>query len=1127
MLKKSQFERNMTEHTVHLHVIGMMCQKNCGTTVRNALLNIPGALSADVSFLKKYACVTTSLLNDNKSKFENLSLEAIEMIGFEASVWDLEEPMEHTIHLRVEGMMCQQNCGSTVEEALRMKLDCLTNVEASFIRSHATATCQIKLSSSGYGRGSVISRVYTLEQIAIATLESVGFGATLMTEDDVMEITHDNSSVKNTTGNNSNLPGEMFSDEPILIDSNSATLQVKGMSCAICVGRVESLLHQVKGVIDATVMLTTHRAQIQVDDESSLAKIAETCAEVVTSGGYECSVLQAGNGGQGLAVNAAQMEDARSHEVKTWRSLLITSTAISTPLIILHYHQFEIFHKIPGFFFCQETIELFLATLVQCVVGKRYYKAAWKGWANGRFLGMDFLVVLGTTAAYCFSLLTYLKHLIMKDMYFMEDAAFATGAMLFTFVTLGKFLEAYAKGKTASALQTLMELQPVVALKVDTSKVDTNSLSTVDLTSLETVEMDAVDVKVGDYLYVLPGSRIPADGILVTTSDKVPHAYVDESALSGEPFPVAKPVGGQVIGATVNQLSTILIRVTAAGNATVLAQIVRLMEKAQAQKAPIEAEADRVACVFAPTVMALSLLTMVGWMIFYHNTDQLFVALMSAISVIVVACPCALGLATPTAVMVGTGVGASHGLLIKGGAVLEGAHSVNTVIFDKTGTLTTGKAVVDKVVQLIHQEDPLVENRPSLVGKDQVALWMAACAEKQSEHPLAKAIVNAARSAWGSDVTCSKEGVQVDEFLVVPGSGVECVVWKPKLGGYRVRVGSRCWVTSSISGPKKEEEECTGDREISEIRSTGRVGVYVSIISEADYIATVKKEGGHHQRHVIAVLGIADPIQKDSKLTVSALHKMGIEVWMCTGDDETTALAVAHEVGINNDNVCAGVKPEGKADLVTRLQKRTLAKQNDSSRIFSSERIIKSKPQPGRVAMVGDGINDSIALARADIGIAIGAGTQVAVEAADIVLVRSSLQDVVVALHLSRVVFRRIRMNFSWALGYNLMALPFAAGVFYPFTNFRLPPEFAGLMMAFSSVSVVTSSLLLRLYSRPFISADGVLHNKSGCCWTRDCLDECGQMVPIPKQRHHYSDLPIDEYGSEYDNNCSKTLEIV
>jgi Cu+-exporting ATPase len=378
-----------------------------------------------------------------------------------------------------------------------------------------------------------------------------------------------------------------------------------------------------------------------VDSEA----VARACAAQVTKGGYECTVLQVGpgeaKGGVSLAENAAQMQQARQEEFHVWRQLLGVAILLSTPLMILHYHEFKCLHNI-GIPFCQETLELLLATLVQVIVGKRYYKAAYKGWINGRFLGMDFLVVLGTTAAYAFALLTYLKHVWEHDTTSMMEATFMTGAMLFTFVTLGKFLESYAKGKTASALQTLMELQPVLALKVDTRKtpISEKNAAALDLSGLETIEISANDLSVGDYLYVLPGSRVPADGVLVATSDRSTHAYIDESALSGEPFPVAKALGEEVFGATVNQLSTLLIRITASGNSTVLAKIVQLIERAQSQKAPIEAVADKVAGVFAPTVIMLSAMTLLGWLIFYGNEDRLFVSVMSAISVVVVACPC-------------------------------------------------------------------------------------------------------------------------------------------------------------------------------------------------------------------------------------------------------------------------------------------------------------------------------------------------------------------------------------------------------------------------------------------------------------------------------------------------------
>ena len=382
-----------------------------------------------------------------------------------------------------------------------------------------------------------------------------------------------------------------------------------------------------------------------------------------------------------------------------------------------------------------------------------------------------------------------------------------------------------------------------------------------------------------------------------------------------------------------------------------------------------------------------------------------------------------------------------------------------------------------------------------MVAADKVCLWLAACAEKQSEHPLAKAIVNAAQSSWGADVTGSSEGVHVDEFLVVPGSGVECVVRGPVFGDWRVRVGNKAWVNEALTETEDADSVCEGEMEIGEVRRMGRIGVFVSILPESQFLSKWDRNGMPHRRRIAGVIGIADPIQAEAKSTVAALQLMGVDVWLCTGDDEVTALAVAKEVGIPDDNVCAGVKPEGKADLVSRLQKK-----DRSTSLRRDKRTLRH--QQGRVGFVGDGINDAIALARSDVGIAIGAGTEVAVEAADIVLVRSSLHDVVVALHLSRVVFRRIRLNFIWALAYNLMALPFAAGVFFAFTNFRLPPQFAGLMMAFSSVSVVTSSLLLRTYSKPTILSNGTLRH-AGC----GCSRVYPELVQSFRRGPAYSDI--------------------
>jgi Cu+-exporting ATPase len=698
---------------------------------------------------------------------------------------------------------------------------------------------------------------------------------------------------------------------------------------------------------------------------------------------------------------------------------------------------------------------------------------------------------------------------------------FETGAWLITFVTLGKYLEAYARGKTAGALKTLMELQPVSASKailplevlervhemdvrmniksdVEDDLMDISSVfAGVNLNSLQTEEKDISEISIGDFLLVLPGARIPTDGILIAregtgkiTGDKLSAihdntkvcAYIDESAFSGEPFPVAKRIGESVYGASVNQLSVILVRVTATGSETVLSRIVRLVDEAQGNKAPIQAQADKIASVFAPTVLVLAAITFMCWTYFCQRSikDKLVTALMCSISVIVVACPCALGLATPTAVMVGTGVGAVNGLLIKGGAVLEMANHVKTVVFDKTNTLTTGRAVVGRRMEYLDQLNcddgsreewnSFWQSLPAVINRVNLPLWFACCAELRSEHPLGHAILNSGKEIFGHDILrpgkkgsgAAKSGeslmqreLSVSEFQVVPGMGVECTVSGiGTLGSCIVRVGNRSWahgLEHDTAAPIKDGED-VADADVKSLRTQGQIGVFVSI--HPDFCTKF---------HVIGTIGIIDPIKYEAKSTVAALQKMGVEVWMCTGDHELTAQAVARSIGIEEENVCANVKPEGKAELIQRLQRRRRYDRTEN-----------------KVAVVGDGINDAVALAQADVGVAIGAGTEVAVEAADIVLVRSSLHDVAVALHLSRVVFDRIRYNFIWAMGYNLIALPFAAGLFYPFTDWTLPPAFAGLMMAFSSVSVVVSSLLLRTYVKPDILEDGTLVER-GC----------------------------------------------
>jgi Cu+-exporting ATPase len=721
--------------------------------------------------------------------------------------------------------------------------------------------------------------------------------------------------------------------------------------------------------------------------------------QAVTEQGYACEVLQVG-----LRANAEQLEDARKMELQTWSRLLLLSAMLTLPLVILHHSHVQLFGSPPRYTPSGTSwIMLILSSLVQVIVGWRYYKAAFQAWNGGNVLGMDFLVCLGTSASYGYSLTLFSIQLFTAQPTTLEPI-FTTGPMLLTFVTLGKFLESYAKGQTASALKTLMELQPMFAYRVvapvtfsETDHTDpavASAASTdefvvdvdTDISSLETEQVVASDIAVGDYLMVLPGGSIPADGIVCAVSANQkssssqggagpPSAYVDESALSGEPFPVAKQVGDPVFGSTVNQLSVMVVQVTAVGGATVLSKIVRLVEDAQRNKAPIQAYADKVASIFAPVVVVLAAVTFVLWMVLNRHvtvTDRFFLAFMSAIAVVVVACPCALGLATPCATMVGTGVGAKHGLLIKGGAVLENMHAMDTIIFDKTGTLTTGKAVLgDQVLFLNHNhsdnndnddgDDPLLQNLPTRVTKANVALWLGACAETQSEHPLAKAITNAAKNVWGEDITSSRDGVRVEDFRIVPGKGVECVITKSSWGSNIVRVGNREWVKASAADDEDDNDskdsfvsmDQTGDQEVTDLRLRGRIAVYMSVlptlVSNADT-----------RRRVIGVFGIVDPIEAEARSTVSALKRMGVDVWLCTGDHEVTAKAVAQEIGIEDGNTCAGATPKDKADLVTRLQRTAW---------LGSEYGTRRRRRPtGRVAVVGDGINDAVALGTLRVG---------------------------------------------------------------------------------------------------------------------------------------------------------------
>ncbi len=636
-----------------------------------------------------------------------------------------------------------------------------------------------------------------------------------------------------------------------------------------------------------------------------------------------------------------------------------------------------------------------LATPVQFVAGARFYKGAWHAIKN-RSGNMDLLVAIGTSAAYFYSVAATFVPAVE-----MEPAFYETSALLITFVLLGKLLEARAKGRTSDAIKKLMGLAAKTARVVRGG---------------EEIDVPVEQVVVGDVVVVRPGEKIPVDGVLIEGS-----SAVDESMLTGESMPVEKNVGDSVIGATMNKLGSFRFRATKVGADTALAQIVKLVEDAQGSKAPVQRFADRISAVFVPFVIGAALFTFLFWafagplifgadpivataplilepILMAASTNGWWIAaLLAGIAVVVIACPCALGLATPTAIMVGTGRGAENGILIKSGVALETAYKISAIVFDKTGTLTHGKPEVTDIV--------LVD------GHDETRMFtLAAALERNSEHPLAEAVVARAKDD-GIDLPA------VEGFSAIPGHGVEGTVM-----GKRVAFGNRKLMAREGIDVSAHEDEITA------LEDNGKTVMLVGVDGSV----------------FAGMIAVADTLKPNSAEAVRRLTEMDVSVFMITGDNRRTAEAIALAAGIPSERVLAEVMPENKAAEVAKLQADGMT-----------------------VAMVGDGINDTPALAQADVGIAMGAGTDVAMETGGIVLIKNDLRDVVTAIELSRATMRKIRQNFVWALGYNTVLMPVAAiGLLSPF------PWVAGAAMAFSSVSVVTNSLLLRGFKPSLRTAD-------------------------------------------------------
>ncbi|WVZ77706.1 hypothetical protein U9M48_025544 [Paspalum notatum var. saurae] len=940
---------------------------------------------------------------------------------------EAEEAGARHVQVRVAGMTCSA-CAAAVEAALSARRG-VRRAAVSLLQSRAHV---------------VVDPALAKDEDIVEAIEDAGFEAEILPESTV--------------------------SQPKSQKTLSGQFRIGGMTCAACVNSIEGILKKLPGVKRAVVALATSLGEVEYDP-SAITK--DEIVQAIEDAGFDAALLQSSEQDKVLLSVAGlhteedvdilhdilkKMEGLRQFgvnfvnseaevvfdpEVVGLRQIVDTiqmesndrlKAHVQNPYLraasndaqeavkTLHLLRSSLFLSIPVFFIrmvCPrmplissfllmhfgpfrigDLLKWILVSLVQFVVGKRFYVAAYRALRHGS-TNMDVLVVIGTTASYVYSVCALLYGAFTG---FHPPMYFETSAMIITF-----YLEVLAKGKTSDAIKKLVELAPATALLLLKDKEGKYSGEK---------EIDASLVQPGDALKVLPGSKVPADGIVIWGT-----SHVNESMVTGESVPMSKEVSSLVIGGTMNLHGILHIQATKVGSGTVLSQIISLVETAQMSKAPIQKFADYVASIFVPIVITLSLLTFLAWFLCgrlgaYPNswsaeTSNCFVfSLMFSISVVVIACPCALGLATPTAVMVATGVGANHGVLVKGGDALERAQNVKYIIFDKTGTLTQGKATVTtaKVFSGMDLGD---------------FLTLVASAEASSEHPLAKAILDYAfHFNFFGKLPSTEDAIkkrkqeilsqwllEVTEFSALPGKGIQC--W---ITGKKILVGNRALMTENGVTIPEEAEGFLVDMEMN-----AKTGILVAY--DGDFIG---------------LIAITDPLKREAAVVIQGLKKMGVHPVMVTGDNWRTAQAV----GI--DDVRAEVMPAGKADVIRSLQK-------DGS----------------VVAMVGDGINDSPALAAADVGMAIGAGTDIAIEAADYVLVRNNLEDVITAIDLSRKTFSRIRWNYFFAMAYNVVAIPVAAGALFPFTRLQMPPWLAGACMAFSSVSVVCSSLLLRRYMKP------------------------------------------------------------
>lgn len=938
----SDVESNMErlETRALLSVTGMTCSA-CAGSVEKAVKRLPGIKEAVADVLNNRAQVMfyPSYVNEETIR------ETIEDVGFEATLImeETNEKSTQICRMLIKGMTCT-SCSSTVESALRSV--------------HGVHRAQVALATEEaevHYDSMIVSHGQLLE-----TIENTGFEAILI-----------------STGE----------------DRSKIHLQIDGPWNDGSMRMIEKSLQALPGVEKIEIVTNLRKCSLSYKADLTGPRNFIQVIESTGSGRFKAKIFPKGGGR-----DSHRQEEIEQYYRSFMWSLVFTVPVFLTSMVFMYIPGLKhiLDSKIVNMMTVGQLVRWILSTPVQFFIGRRFYTGSYKSLRHGS-ANMDVLIALGTNAAYFYSVYSVIR--AAASPHFEATDFFETSAMLISFILLGKYLEVMAKGKTSEAIAKLMDLTP-----------DTATLLTFDSEGnvINEEEIDSRLIQRNDVIKIIPGAKVASDGFVTWG-----QSHVNESMITGEARPVAKRKGDPVIGGTVNENGVLHIKATRVGSESALSQIVQLVESAQMAKAPVQKLADRISKFFVPLVIALSFSTWLAWFVagkfdgypkswIPSSMDSFQLALQFGISVMVIACPCALGLATPTAVMVGTGVGASQGVLIKGGQALESAHKVNCIVFDKTGTLTIGK--------------PLVVNTRLLKNMVLREFYeLIAAAEVNSEHPLAKAIVEYAKKF--RDEEENPVWAEAQNFESITGHGVKAIVQNKE-----IIVGNK-----SLMLKKNIDISIDAEEMLTEIEGLAQTGILVSIDGQ-----------------LTGVVAISDPLKPGAREVISILKSMKVKSIVVTGDNWGTANSIAKEVGI--DDVIAEAKPEDKAEKVKELQASGLV-----------------------VAMVGDGINDSPALVAADVGMAIGAGTDIAIEAADIVLMKSNLEDVITAIDLSRKTFTRIRLNYIWALGYNLLGIPIAAGILFPFTGFRLPPWIAGAAMAASSVSVVCCSLLLKYYKRPKI----------------------------------------------------------